>query len=128
MSTEHRAQSTEHRAQSTEHRAQSTEHRAQSTEHRAQSTEALADFGFSPDGLAQRKAEVLQLLGQAAPELITDNQLNFDALKKLLGDENFAPTEHYELNWAGKSAARREIQKTTSYTLSPDSDNPEHAD
>ncbi|WP_404471066.1 site-specific DNA-methyltransferase [Vreelandella venusta] len=38
-----------------------------------------------------------------------------------------APAEHYELSWAGKKDARREIQKKTSHTLRPDANNPESA-
>jgi adenine-specific DNA-methyltransferase len=85
------------------------------------------DLGHSPDALAQRKAELLALLAQTAPELISDQQLNVDKLKALLGDERIAGDEHYELSWAGKSAARREIQKTSSHTLRPDANNPAQA-
>jgi adenine-specific DNA-methyltransferase len=84
-------------------------------------------LGHSPDALAQRKAELLALLAQTAPELISDQQLNIDKLKALLGDERIAGDEHYELSWAGKSAARREIQKTSSLTLRPDANNPANA-
>ena len=79
-------------------------------------TANAADLGHSPDALAQRKAELLALLAQTAPELISDNQLNLDKLKDLLEPDRIAdPLEHYELSWAGKTAARREIQKTTNY-------------
>ena len=37
---------------------------------------AAQALGHSPDALAQRKAELLALLAQTAPELISDNQLN----------------------------------------------------
>ena len=88
---------------------------------------ALAELGQSPDALAQRKAELLALLAQTAPELISDNQLNVAKLQELLGEDRVAPDEHYELNWAGKTAARREIQKTSSHTLLPDANNPAQA-
>ncbi len=84
-------------------------------------------LGHSPDALAQRQAQLLALLRQAAPEVLSDNQVNFEKLKELLGDERIAPAEHYELNWAGKTEARREIQKTSSHTLRPDASNPAHA-
>ena len=45
----------------------------------------------------------------------------------MLGEDRTAPAEHYELNWAGKAAARREIQKTSSHTLLPAAGNPSHA-
>ena len=89
---------------------------------------APADLGHSPDALAQRKAELLALLAQTAPELISDNQLNLDKLKDLLEPDRIAdPLEHYELSWAGKTAARREIQKTNTHTLRPDPGNPAQA-
>lgn len=84
-------------------------------------------LGFSQDALAQRKAELLQVLAQTSPDLVSDNQLNVEALKTLLGEENLAPAEHYELSWAGKNEARREIQKTTSNTLKPSPNNPNQA-
>lgn len=85
------------------------------------------ELGRSPDVLTQRKAELLALLAQNAPELINDNQLNVTKLQELLGDDGVAPEEHYELSWAGKTAARREIQKTSSHTLQPDASNPARA-
>ncbi len=88
------------------------------------------ELGHSPDALAQRQAELLALLRQAAPDTVADNQVNFDRLKALLGggqDGHIAPPEHYELSWAGKAAARREIQKTSSHTLRPSAGNPAHA-
>ena len=78
-----------------------------------------AELGHSPDALAQRQAELLALLRQTAPEVLSDNQLDLEKLKELLGQECIAPAEHYELSWAGKAAARREIQKTSSHTLLP---------
>jgi adenine-specific DNA-methyltransferase len=88
----------------------------------------LPDLGFSPDAAAQRRAELLALLAQAAPEVMSDSQIDLDKLKELLGQERIAePKEHYELSWAGKAAARREIQKTSSHTLLPSSSNPPNA-
>lgn len=85
------------------------------------------ELGYSPDVLAERQAELLDLLRQTVPEVISDNQIDIEKLKELIGEERIAPAEHYELTWAGKTAARREIQKTTSYTLLPDASNPPHA-
>jgi len=86
---------------------------------------ALTDLGLSPDALAGRQDELLALLRQTVPEVLSDNQIDLVKLKDLLGQERIAdPQEHYELNWAGKTAARREIQKTSSHTLRPDPNNP----
>lgn len=85
------------------------------------------ELGYSPDALAERQAELLALLRQTAPEIISDNQIDIEKLKELIGQERIAPAEHYELSWAGKAAARREIQKTTSHTLLPAASNPPQA-
>ncbi len=91
-------------------------------------TSNLNDLGYSPDALAQRKAELLTLLSQTAPEVLSDKQqINVNKLKELLGEELITGDEHYELSWAGKAAARREIQKTSSHTLLPDPSNPANA-
>lgn len=80
---------------------------------------SINDLGHSPDARAQRQAELTQALAQIAPEIISDQQVNIEALKELLGQEYLAPANHYELTWAGKTQARREIQKTTANTLAP---------
>lgn len=85
------------------------------------------DLGHSPDALTQRQSELLALIRQVAPEVMTDNQIDVEKLKELVGQDFIASEEHYELNWAGKFAARREIQKTTSLTLRPDASNPTNA-
>lgn len=83
--------------------------------------------GYNPNALAERQAQLLALLRQTAPEVISDNQIDIEKLKELIGQERIAPAEHYELSWAGKAAARREIQKTTSHTLLPTPSNPPQA-
>lgn len=90
-------------------------------------TSSTPDLGHSPDALVQRKDELLALIRQTAPEVMADNQINVEKLKELLGQDFIASDEHYELNWAGKFAARREIQKTNSLTLHPDASNPANA-
>jgi adenine-specific DNA-methyltransferase len=87
-----------------------------------------ASIGQSPDVLAQRRQELLNALSHTHPELIKDHQLDVSKLQELLTPEHLADRdEHYELMWAGKAAARREVQKTTSHTLRPSADNPAHA-
>ena len=91
------------------------------------SSASTTELGYSPDALAQRQAELLALIRQTAPEVMADQQIDLEKLKELLGHDCMAPDEHYELSWAGKAAARREIQKTSSHTLRPDASNPPHA-
>ena len=89
---------------------------------------AGADLSHSPDTLAQRQQALLAAIRQIAPEVASDRQIDLDRLKTLFGQERIAPEkEHYELSWAGKAAARREIQKTTSATLLPAPGNPANA-
>ncbi len=85
------------------------------------------ELGYSSDALAERQAELLALLRQTAPEVFRDNQIDIEKIKELIGQERIASAEHYELSWAGKAAARREIQKTTSHTLLPADNNPPQA-
>ncbi len=57
-------------------------------------------LGYSPNALNERQAELLAIVKKTMPELVSDNQLNLEKLKALLGYEGIAPDEHYELNWA----------------------------
>ena len=66
---------------------------------------------------------VTEKLGQLKglfPDIFAENQIDLARLKEILGEEVFVQNEHYELSWAGKSEARREIQKQTTATLTPD--------
>lgn len=86
-------------------------------------------LGHSPDLLEERQNALLQFIRQTLPELMSDNQLDFNKLKSWLDDTGAgAPDEHYELTWAGKTDARREVQKTTSHTLRPSANNPAQAE
>ena len=92
------------------------------------SPHCASDLGYSLNAYSQRQQELLAAIRQIAPEVASDQQIDFERLKNLLGQERIAPEkEHYELTWAGKAAARREIQKTTSATLLPAAGNPAHA-
>lgn len=64
--------------------------------------------------------EQLSQLKNLFPDIFTENQIDLARLKEILGEEVFVQNEHYELSWAGKSEARREIQKQTTATLTPD--------
>lgn len=65
------------------------------------------------------KAEKLEMLKAILPELFTEGKIDFARVKELFGDD-LAEGDHYELSWAGKAEARKEIQKQTSATLIPD--------
>ena len=96
----------------------------------SQQPDACAAPGFSADALKERARTLTALLRQAAPEIISDGQIDIRRLQQLLKPDQPDPPaaqEHYELGWAGKAAARREIQQTTSDTLLPDAGNPPQA-
>ena len=65
------------------------------------------------------RAEKISQLKSVFPELFTEGRIDFERLRDLLSDES-AGADHYELSWAGKAAARREIQRQTTATLVPD--------
>lgn len=65
-------------------------------------------------------AEKIVQLRALFPEVFSEDKIDFARLKETLGEETFVLGEHYELSWAGKAEARREIQKQTTATLIPD--------
>ncbi len=63
-----------------------------------------------------------QQLKQLFPEIFSEDQIDFEKLKLILGEDAAAGSERYELSWAGKYEAFKEIQKQTTATLIPDRD------
>ena len=55
--------------------------------------------------------ENIQNLKQLFPEAFTENKIDFEALKEVLGEYIENDKERYAFNWAGKQQARREAQK-----------------
>jgi adenine-specific DNA-methyltransferase len=64
-------------------------------------------------------AELLAQLKALIPDVFSEDKIDLQRLKQALGEDIFVHGEHYELNWAGKSEARKEIQKQTTATLVP---------
>lgn len=71
--------------------------------------------GKSQDSIQQR----IESLKQLFPDEFSEGKIDFQRLRQALSDD-FAANEHYELSWAGKAEARREIQRQTTSTLIPD--------
>lgn len=65
-------------------------------------------------------AEKLAQLRDLFPEVFSEGKVDFTRLKDILGENVVFPNEHYELSWAGKAEARKEIQKQTTNTLIAD--------
>ncbi|WP_316800201.1 site-specific DNA-methyltransferase [Pedobacter frigidisoli] len=76
------------------------------------------------DGLSQNiQQEKINSLKNIFPEVFTEGQIDFKKLKGMLGDSVIYANEHYELTWANKAEARKEVQKQTTCTLEPDKNN-----
>ena len=66
-----------------------------------------------------KQNKILQLK-QLFPEIFCEEQIDFEKLKLVLGEDNLcAQNERYQLNWAGKSDAYRTLQSPTFNTLAP---------
>jgi adenine-specific DNA-methyltransferase len=65
------------------------------------------------------KAETLDRLREVLPEIFSENKIDYEKLKVMLGDNLEFNNERYHLNWAGKSDAFRALQLPTAKTLIP---------
>lgn len=62
----------------------------------------------------------LEKLKQLFPEAITEGKIDWEKLQATLGKENLVfRNERYVLNWAGKTAAFKVLQQSTTATLKP---------
>ena len=64
-------------------------------------------------------ADKLAILREAFPEVFTEEQIDFAKLRQSLGDFVETDSEHYSLNWAGKSEAIMNLQTPSVGTLLP---------
>ncbi|MDF1543231.1 MAG: site-specific DNA-methyltransferase [Anaerosomatales bacterium] len=71
--------------------------------------------GRSPDFVAENVAQLRVLF----PEVFSQDKIDFDALRQLLGDYADDQVERYGLNWTGKGRARQIAQTPSSGTLRP---------
>ncbi|HDL18983.1 MAG TPA: site-specific DNA-methyltransferase [Bacteroidetes bacterium] len=63
--------------------------------------------------------EKLKKLKEIIPEAFTENKIDWEKLKAVLGEDIEFKNERYVLNWAGKSEAFRVLQTPTTATLIP---------
>lgn len=66
------------------------------------------------------RTERIARLREDFPEVFTEGKVDFERLKKVLGEEVAEGRERYGLSWAGKSEAVRNIQTPSVATLVPD--------
>jgi len=53
------------------------------------------------------------------PSIVTEDKIDFDALRQLMGDEVEVDPEYYRFTWPGKAQARAEALKPSTGTLRP---------
>ena len=58
-------------------------------------------------------------LKEIFPEIVTEDKIDFDELKLILGEEIEDSKEKYRFTWPGKTQAIRESQKQSTGTLRP---------
>jgi adenine-specific DNA-methyltransferase len=76
----------------------------------------------SMDVAAQKRRELKQVLGNAFPEVFAEGSIDFDQLKRILGEWVEPSKERFGLNWAGKAECMKVIQQASIATLKPDRD------
>ena len=74
--------------------------------------------GSSLNITAEKTAQLKQLF----PDIFAEDKIDWERLRLAFGENVFVKDEHYELSWAGKADARKEIQKPTTATLRPKPD------
>ena len=73
----------------------------------------------SIDVAAQKRAELKQALGVAFPEVFVEGSIDFDQLKRVLGEWVDPSKERFGLNWSGKAECMKVIQQPSIATLKP---------
>jgi adenine-specific DNA-methyltransferase len=76
----------------------------------------------SMDVAAQKREELKLSLGAAFPEVFAEDSIDFDQLKRVLGEWVDPSKERFGLNWAGKADCMKVIQQPSIATLKPDRD------
>lgn len=76
----------------------------------------------SMDVAEQKREELKQALGNAFPEVFAEGSIDFDQLKRVLGEWVDPSKERFGLNWSGKAECMKVIQQPSIATLKPDRD------
>ena len=66
--------------------------------------------------------DLIQKLKEIIPSAFTEDKINVEQLKQLLGEVVNTDAERYQLSWAGKSEAYKILQLPTTATLIPKPD------
>ena len=79
--------------------------------------EEAAAKGLLSMDVAEEKREQLK---QLFPEVFTEDKIDFDQLRRVMGDWVEPSKERYGLNWHGKADCMKVIQAPSIATLKPD--------
>ena len=72
----------------------------------------------SMDVAAEKREELKRALGESFPEIFDEGQIDFDELKRALGEWVDPGKERFGLNWPGKAECMKIIQQPSIATLS----------
>ncbi|MBF0269949.1 MAG: site-specific DNA-methyltransferase [Alphaproteobacteria bacterium] len=73
----------------------------------------------SMDVAAEKRDELKHCLGQVFPEVFAEGKIDFDQLKRVLGEWVEPGKERFGLNWPGKAECMKIIQQPSVATLKP---------
>lgn len=73
----------------------------------------------SMDVAGEKREELKRALGQAFPEVFAEGSIDFDQLKRALGEWVEPGKERFGLNWPGKAECMKVIQQPSVATLKP---------
>src|SRR5580704_1859579 len=73
----------------------------------------------SIDIAAAKRDELKRCLGQAFPEVLMEGRIDFDQLKRVLGEWIDPDKERFGLTWPGKNECMKIIQQPSVATLKP---------
>lgn len=64
--------------------------------------------------------DLISKLKEIIPGALTEDKINLEQLKQILGESINTDSERYQLNWAGKNDAYKVLQESSKSTLNPD--------
>jgi adenine-specific DNA-methyltransferase len=73
----------------------------------------------SMDVAQEKRSQLKQVLGEIFPEVFAEEQIDFDHLKRVLGEWIDPGKERFGLNWSGKADCMKVIQQPSIGTLKP---------
>ena len=75
---------------------------------------------LSDDVSAQRRETLTNFLAQSFPECLSEGRIDFETLRRVLGEWVEVGNERFGLVWPGKAQCMMVIQQTSAATLKPD--------